>query len=422
MVVGEFVVIGLATGYSIADGEHGGHYVASVQRTTRLGGASVSIEHFDAGYLPFGDTERQTQLQDQLAAQGAAQYTPIAREPRPKDQVAAQAGMTLGLKVTVGMSLTEQTRPGRATASRWSGANLGLQLPGNVSLSVYSSKELSAGKTWSGGVAVSVPIGGRRTVAASSNRDAGGRLVDTVQATQAVPSGPGWGWHVAASDDPTQRLLAGAAYNGDHGQVTAEVDAASGANAVRLGASGSLEWMGGHAFASRRIDEGAFAVVHVGDVEGVPVSLSNQVVAVTDHRGTALVTDLLPYQLNALTVDPEKLPLDVEVGSVREAVVPYARSGAFINFPIKRSRNASVVLQQPGGAPVPPGARVTVTPGNLQFIVAKRGEVYLMDLAKDNLIDVRWKGGGCVLTVSLQPLPAGEDTARIGPLTCGATR
>ncbi|HEY0339771.1 MAG TPA: fimbria/pilus outer membrane usher protein, partial [Steroidobacteraceae bacterium] len=421
MIVSDFAVIGLAMGYSVADGEHGGHYVASVQRTTRLGGVSLSIEHFDAGYSQFGETGTQTGSRDISTTPGAAQWAPITREPRPKDQVAAQGGISIGTRTTVGMSLTEQTS---WEGDRFSllGVNLGMQLPGNVYLGVYSSKELSAGKTWSGGLTVTVPIGGRRTVAASSTRDAGGQLVDTVQATQTVPSGPGWGWHVAASDDPTQRLLAGATYNGAYGQLTAEADAGSGADAVRLGANGSLEWMEGHVFASRRIDEGAFAVVHVGDVEGVPVSLSNQVIAVTDHHGIALVTGLLPYQANALTLDPEQLPLDVEIGGVRETVVPYARSGAFVNFPVKRSRNASVVLQQPGGAPVPAGARVTMTPGNQEFVVAKRGEVYLIDLAKDNRIDVRWKDGGCVLTIRMPPLPTDSEAVRIGPLMCGATK
>src|SRR6185369_2237743 len=113
-------------------------------------------------------------------------------------------------------------------------------------------------------------------------------------------------------------------------------------------------------------------------------SLSNQVTATTNSSGLALVTGLLPYQLNQLTVDPDLLPLDIEVGGVRESVIPYARSGVFIDFPVRRSRNALVVLQQPGGTAVPVGARVTVMPGNQEFIVARRGEVYLMGLQNDN--------------------------------------
>ncbi|MEJ1962833.1 MAG: fimbria/pilus outer membrane usher protein [Gammaproteobacteria bacterium] len=421
VVVDELAVIGLATGYAISDGERGGHYVASVQRTTSQGGASVSIEHFDAGYRQFGETGTQGRLRDPFAAPGDIQFGAIIREPRPRFQLSAQGGIAIGRTLTAGVSYTEQTT---WEGDRFSliGANLGAQFPGNIYLGMYSSKELSAGRTWSGGLTVNVQIDGRHTAVASSVRNAGGQIVNTIQASQAIPGGPGLGWRLAASDDSTQRLLADAAYNAAFGQLTAEANANSRANAVRLGANGSLEWMEGYAFASRRINEGAFAVVHVGDVEGVPVSLSNQVVAVTNQKGIALVTGLLPYQLNALTVNADQLPLDVEIGGVRETVVPYARSGAFVNFPIKRSRNASVILRQPGGAPVPAGALVTVTPGDRTFIVAQRGEVYLMDLAKDNRIDVRWKDGGCTLPIDMPPLQAGDDVMRIAPLTCGAAK
>ncbi len=44
-------------------------------------------------------------------------------------------------------------------------------------------------------------------------------------------------------------------------------------------------------------------MVQVGDLDGVPVSLSNQVVSTTNSRGLALVTGLLPYQLNKLSLN-----------------------------------------------------------------------------------------------------------------------
>jgi outer membrane usher protein len=210
----------------------------------------------------------------------------------------------------------------------------------------------------------------------------------------------------------------GAVVNTNHAQLTADANAGNDNNAVRVGANGSLGWLQGMAFASRRIDQGAFAVVKVGDLEGVPVSLSNQVVATTGDDGRALVTGLLPYQLNQLTVNPDQLPMGVDIRGVRETVVPYARSGAFIEFPVKRSRDVLVVLHQAGGIVVPAGTRVTVTPGNQTFIVAKRGEVYLMDVQQDNQIEVRWKDGGCTLPLPLGPMTLTGDVHRVGPLTC----
>ncbi len=69
-------------------------------------------------------------------------------------------------------------------------------------------------------------------------------------------------------------------------------------DAVRLGVNGAVGRLKGLGFASRRIDQGAFAVVRVGDIAGAEVSLSNQVLARTNSKGLALVTGLasLPEQ------------------------------------------------------------------------------------------------------------------------------
>ncbi len=204
-----------------------------------------------------GETGTQARLQDPFAAPGDLQFGAIFREPRPRFQLAAQGGIAIGRSTTAGVSFTEQTT---WEGDRFSlvGANLGVQLPGRIYLGMYSSRELSAGRSWSGGLTINMQINDRHSAAASSLRNADGQLVNTIQASQAITSGPGLGWRLAASDDSTQRLSAGAAYNGALGQLTAEASANSRANAVRLGANGSLEWMNGYAFASRRIDEGAF--------------------------------------------------------------------------------------------------------------------------------------------------------------------
>ena len=399
-LVGQIGIVGLAAGYAVSEGERGGHYLASAQRTTPQGGFSVAVGHFERGYRPLGAT-------------GA--------EARPKDQIVAGAGIQIGMGMSAGVTYTRQTT---WDGDRFAlvGANLGIPLPGNAHLGAYVSKELDDKKGWSGGLNVIIPLDERRLVAANSTRDTRGELINTIQITQSVPVGPGLGWRLAASDSDAQRLQAGATLNTNYGQLSAEANAGRDTNALRAGINGSVGWLQGLAFASRRIDHGAFAVVQVGDLEGVGVSLSNQMAATTNARGLALVPGLLPYQLNQLTLDPDQLPFDVEIRGVRETAIPYARSGVFIGFPVKRSRGALVVLEQPGGAPVPSGATVTVVPGNQEFIVARRGEVYLMDLQDNNRIDVRWKGGECSLSLALGAASGSDEAPRIGPLSCGDSK
>jgi len=94
-------------------------------------------------------------------------------------------------------------------------------------------------------------------------------------------------------------------------------------------------------------------VVKVDGIEGVPVKRSHQVVAVTDARGLAFVPGLLPWQRNVIDIDPVDLPLDAQVAITSQEVTPYARSGMAVDFGVRRTRQALLVLRQRDGAPVP---------------------------------------------------------------------
>lgn len=398
-LLGQFGVLGVAAGYASAGGEQGGRYRIGFQHAGRAGGVSLSLEHNDRGFAPFAT--------DPLS-------------DRVKDQWGGSAGLLVGRGISLGLSYTQR--------STWSddrftlaSASLSMPLPRHAYLSLNAGKQLERGG-WYGSAQLIVPLDGRTTASASSSRGSDGDVVNAVQATRSLPSGPGWGWSVGASDDAGRRLQTAAGYNGNRGQISAEAVLRHGETDLRLGAVGAIGWLHGLAFATRRIDQGAFAVVHVGNVANVPVSLSNQVVAVTNDDGLALVPRLLPYQANQLTIHPDELPLDVEIRGVRESVIPYARSGVLVDFPVSQSRAALVILQDAGGAPVPAGARVTVLPGHHEFVVYRRGEAYLMDLEDQSRIEVRWNGGGCDLSLSLVPAAPGGAAPRIGPLTCAGAK
>ncbi|HVZ45628.1 MAG TPA: fimbria/pilus outer membrane usher protein [Ramlibacter sp.] len=374
----------------------GTRWLARFERVTPGGGVSVQAEHFSAGFRP-------------LAA--------AANEARPRDRLQAGAGMPLGRGVDVGASFIRQTT--------WEGdtyallaMNVGVKLTAHVYLSAYAGTQFGTSPGWSAGASLVVPLDAQVSMSGSTRRNFDGGIATQTQATRSAPQGPGWGWTVGASDVPGQLAQARATLNTNAAQFTGEINAGRNNNAVRLGINGSLGWMGGLAFASRRIGDGAFAVVRVGDLEDVAVSRSNQVAATTNGKGLALVTGLLPYQRNQLSIDPEALPMNVDVAGVRETAVPGARSGVMVSFPVKRSRNVLVTLQQADGTPVPAGARVALLPGGREFVVARRGEVYLTDIASQGSIAVRWKSGGCELPLKLDAAAPAE--ARIGPLTCGS--
>jgi outer membrane usher protein len=186
----------------------------------------------------------------------------------------------------------------------------------------------------------------------------------------------------------------------------------------RVGARGTLGLMAGVPFASRPVGQGSFAVVEVAGIPGVPIRRSNQLVGQTDERGLAFVPGLVPWHKNRIEIAPEDLPLDAEVGSVTQEVVPYARGGTLVRFDVRRTRQALLVLRQADGKPVPLGARVQVLPAGAEFQAGRRGEVWLTDLAGEKQhLKVSWQGHGCELDVPL-PLSADGAPVTVGPLVC----
>ena len=375
---------------------NGGRYLLRVERSAPTGGSgALQLEHFDAGFEQFGS---------------------FGEEARPKQRLQAAIGLPLG-EMSMGLSYTRQTT-WEGDNFRLAAVNVGTRIFGSVFVSLYANRQFGTAQGWSAGLNLIMPLEKQRNVIATSSRDRGGRITNTLQASQAPPIGPGWGWRLSTSDQASQLAQAGATLNTGFGQFLADANTGTGHNAIRLGANGSLGWLAGLPFVTRRIDHGAFAVVRVADLPGVPVYRSNQVAAVTNASGLALVTHLLPYQRNQLTIDPADLPFDIDLRGTLEMATPYARSGVFVDFAVRRTRNALVVLHQSSGAPVPTGARVRVTPGDGEFIVGRRGEAYLMDLNDGNRLAVTWSDGRCELLVALDP--AGPSEPRLGPLACAA--
>ena len=397
-VIANMGVVHLATGWSDADGKRGGHYVVAAQHAGPSGGVSASWSRYDDNYREFGA---------------------LAGEHHPRQLITASAGARLGRRLSGGVSYTRQTDWEGKTFSL-AGANAGMQVGKSSYLSANASRRMDDNHAWTVMVNLIIPLGERRSITAGSTRQYNGKIANTLQAINSPPPGPGWGWRVSVSDTPNQQLQADMVLNRNTAQFTMETSLGDNNGAVRLGMNGAIGRLKGLGFASRHINHGAFAVVRVGDIAGAEVSLSNQVLARTNSKGLALVTGLLPYQSNKLSLDPDSLPLEAEIGGVHATSIPYARSGAYIEFPVIRSRSALVVLTQTDGSPVPAGARVTLGPGLAEFTVALRGEVYLTDIADENQLDVHWTNGACKVTLRIDALSAGPIATT--SLICGVTK
>lgn len=186
-------------------------------------------------------------------------------------------------------------------------------------------------------------------------------------------------------------------------------------SAWRARTAGSVGVLAGHAFWGPPIASG-FALVSTGDAPSIPVYRWNLPVAVSDARGLALVTQLSPYQNNLLAIKPEEVPMAYRVTQHEVTAVPRSRGGVFVAFAMLRERPAVLVLQLPGGQPVPSGAIARVLSSGEAASVGQGGEVYLQDLPEPADLEVSFKRQTCRITLSR---PVTEDPQpRLGPYLC----
>jgi outer membrane usher protein len=174
--------------------------------------------------------------------------------------------------------------------------------------------------------------------------------------------------------------------------------------------------MDGKLFASRRVDD-SFALVEVPGYSDIGVGFQGSMLARTDKDGMALVPRLLPYQANRIRLDPSELPISAELDTIEKIVVPAARSGVSIRFPVRTGRGALVRIVMAGGEPAPAGARIELAGDDKEFFVARRGEAFVTGLQAKNSLRMRWRDSSCGLSFELPPGGI-DEIARVGPLVC----
>lgn len=380
-------------------GERGHLLQAAIERSTAAGGATLQYERYSKEFSQFAET-------------------PFSAARRPRERWIASGGGAVSDTVSAGVNFVQQTL-WNGERLRSAGASANIPVYRNTHLIMTVNKRLDANGAWSAAAGVNFPIA--PGVQSAARIDATpGHLDASVSAEKSAPAGPGMGWRVDASTQASRRARAGLQYNTN--QAEWSLDAAASADGrmfTRAGARGSLGLLAGIPFAARPVGNGSFAMVEVKDVAGVPISLSHQVVATTDARGLAFVAGLLPWQYNQIEIDVADLPLDVSVSDPVRQILPFAQSGAKATFDVRRSRQASLILHQRSGAPVPVGARVRLLPQGQEFVVGRRGRAWLTDLAADRQrIEVTWTQGGCTLDLAVARSGDGAP-AIIGPLACG---
>jgi outer membrane usher protein len=359
-----------------------------------------------------------------LQAQGAsAHFSQLGQEvAAPRLQVAGNVSYFTESRGALGAgfaSISSYATPLRG-AQRVSTASLNyaVKVADRASLNFTLSKVFSEARGTAIGVTLVMPLSGKVISTASLQRRGSEQdFLATASMTPDLDQPLAWRL-LAGRQREVNRAEGGLYYTGRYGQLSGDLSSSSNQTAVRLGAMGALVLADSHVFATSRIDD-SFAVVELAGYPDVGVGLGSAMQTRTNSQGLALLSRLVPYQENAIRLDPSEVPLGAELESLEKIGVPRQRSAVKIVFPVRTGRAALLRIVMDDAEPAPAGATVSLAGQSEVFYVARRGEVFVTGLQASNRLVLTWQGRRCLIEASL-PAPSAEEVVRIGPLNCKA--
>lgn len=381
------------------------------------GSASVSHSERGMGYRFAASFERRVPGLSFgiLSEYASADYRVIGtadnhRPPRFTVQAFADLPVRRG---AIGVNLLHRSLRGEADETL-AGVFASYQVTGTAFVQLYARRAVGRSRETVFGAHLSLALGGRRTGFAAVEHGRGGPSAH-VSFQQNPPAGTGNGYRVDASAGRVDRIEA--AFVRQLPMATVGVQAANvnGSTGLRVSATGGVGLVGGRIFASRNLGD-SFAAVRLDGYPGVRIYADDQLVGVTDRRGTLVVPGLRPFEPNRLRIDESDLPLDARIEATEIVVRPFARTGSVVAFPVRPERGVVVQLRREDGSAVPAGARLSVEGMDGEFVVASGGEAYVPDMTGTRVLDAVWPEGRCS---AVAEVPDNDDPQpRIDGLIC----
>lgn len=356
----------------------------------------------------------------QLASRDFHQLGMNRYESAPRVLSQTQLGYAVGKWASLGVGyLQQEHRPCYRAGCLLSGAGNFSAVTGSVGLQIRQaslgvSVIRSPGAKPYVAINLAIPLGNRKIASATTEMQ-GGQVRGSVDFTQQLPAGPGYGYRVRVSEGPSPRIDAGVALQTAVGTYALEGSQYAGHMTWRLSETGSVVLLGNRVALSRWLTD-SFAVVDVPEVSGVAVLANNQRVGNTSRRGLLVIPSLPAYNRNSIALDEATVPLDRVVDLDAKTLVPMPRTGTRVLFRNKRASGALLELINQEQEPVPLGAVVSISGDEQTYEVALRGEVFIPSMSFPAHLRVTWEGHSCGAVVSA---PTNQELVpTIGPILC----
>jgi len=265
-------------------------------------------------------------------------------------------------------------------------------------LSLYYSKTvhggnlyINAGRHWSDSaredriiLGILIPLGRGHGMGISQTFQDGGEGTE-VWVSRNPPQGPGGGYRVQINRDGDRdagwRGYGHAEYHTGFMNLSGDYWRAEETESFTGTLAGSVVLDRGVHF-GRPIRQG-YAVVRTG-LEGIRVRLNGREMGGTGRGGDLLLTELIPYSENTITLSLKELPLGYRLIESRRVVAPYYLSGGVVEFPVKALRAVEGrIYRMIDGKKEPveyAGLEIVVEGKRKQTITGRDGVFYLEDI------------------------------------------
>jgi outer membrane usher protein FimD/PapC len=387
------------------DEDSGGAGFLSYEYTNRRFRGRLALQGFSAGYRTLSDTSTTTFRRKRNLLAGIGYVTP-------------QLG-SFGLDFA---RSENHSGPERETLTfSWS-RRLWKRAYLNATLRQIKENET----THEAGVNLSWYLGRDHSVSAALRRE-GDSSIQTLEARRNTPAGVGTGWNVRGERtdlEGSQLYLLNAVAQHNARLAILRGDFSLGRSEtlstedLRLSVAGALVQVG-DTFALTRPVRDSFALVSVGDAEGVGVYVNGQTSGRTNRRGKVVIPDLSSYYENQVSIEDKDIPLDYLMPRVRLNLSPPLRSGSCLNFPLQRYQAFTGTLsiaEETGATPLAYAELSLDTPaGPVIFWTGGEGEFYLdsqqveFDVAAYQGCEALEKKGGAFLPAGVYPLAVRQE-------------
>lgn len=251
---------------------------------------------------------------------------------------------------------------------------------------------------------------------------------ESARFTKGLPVGEGLGYDLSvdqsSANGSNQQVRANIQYNAPAAAFRFErrqyFDQGQKFSDQRVSVAGSLAVAGGEFGFSRPIT-GSYAIVKIGDVKDVAVSVNGQRAGLTNSKGIIVLPNLNANYENNVSIDSDALPINLSLTTALKKVTPAPRSGTFLDFSPKKIQAFSGKLVAPGVGTVKAieffEIDIAVSGLSQKLLTGRGGEFYVENIPAGTYQATASNGSAaCNFSITF---PASDETfVDLGTVTC----